>query len=80
MSSFWIVEGLDVFEYCASGRFVRWEYLIAEPFTFQAATESFHGCVVPTVAFTAHATFHLKQIERFSVFLGCILGTSIRVM
>jgi hypothetical protein len=80
MSSFWVVEGLDVFEYCAGGRFVRWKYLIAEPFAFQAAKESFQGCVVPAVSFAAHTAFHLKQVERFSVFLRGILGTSIGVM
>ena len=77
MPAFWVVEGLDVFEDGGGGRFVCWKHLIAEPFAFQAAEEAFHGRVVPTVAFAAHATFHLEQFKCFSVSLGGILGASV---
>ena len=80
MSPFWVVEGFDVLEDCTGRRFVCCEYLIAEPFAFQAAEEAFRGCVVPAVAFSAHTAFHLKQVERFSVFFGGVLGASVRVM
>jgi len=80
VSSFWVVEGLDIFEDCAGGRFVCWEYLIAEPFAFQATEEAFHRRVVPAVAFAAHAAFHLEQFKCFSVFLGSVLGASVGVV
>jgi len=75
MSPSWVVEGLNVFEDCGGGCFICWEYLIAKPFAFQAAEEAFHERVVPAVTCTAHASFHLKQVERFSVFFGGILRT-----
>ena len=80
MSPFWVVEGFDVFEYGGGGRFVVWKYPIAEPFAFQAAEEAFHGRVVPAVTCTAHAALHLEQLERFSVLLGGVLGTSVGVV
>ena len=80
MSPSWVIESLDVFEDCGGGRFVCWEYLIAEPFAFQAAEEAFYGGVVPAVAFTTHAALHLKQVERLSVALGGVLRTSVGVM
>ena len=80
MSPSWVVEGLKVFEYGTGGRFVGWEYLISEPFAFQAAEEAFHGCVVPAVAFAAHAAFHLELLKCFSVSLGGILGASVGVV
>ena len=80
MSPFWIIEGLDVFEDATGRRFVGWEYLIAEPFAFQATEEAFHGRVVPAVSFAAHTAFHFEEIEYFSVSLGGILGASVGVV
>ena len=51
VSPFWVVESLDVFENYGGGPFVCWEYVIAEPFSFQATEEAFHGPVVPAVTF-----------------------------
>ena len=80
MSPLGVVEGFEVFEDCGGGRFVCREHLISEPFAFQTTEEAFHGRMVPTVAFAAHATFHLEQLKCFSVSLGGILGASVGVV
>ena len=54
MSTFAIIEHLDVIENIFFALFKSFIYFVFNPFSFQTAKETFHTSIIPAVTFSAH--------------------------
>ena len=77
---FWVIERFDVIEDGRLGLVVSLELVAMEPFGFEGAPERFHGGVVVTVAFAAHAGKGFESGKEGTIIGAGVLAATIGVM
>ena len=77
-----VVENFDVFKNIQSGLISGGVVAVKGQLGFERTKETFHRCVVITIAFAAHGnrTDHLRLCQQKLVVIASVLAASIRVV
>lgn len=77
MDTFCVLETGDIFEDSLSCLFPRLERFQVDQFLFDYAVKQFDARIIVTIAFAAHAAFHLECPKARLIIKGGILAAAI---
>ena len=72
-----VVEDFNVFGDLLSGLFSGGKAAMVNEFGFEAAPATFHGGVVPAIAFSAHGGLHAELLQELLVGSCAVLAASV---